>query len=253
MHRMMIFFAVSLGSACPAFGAPVIESDERLEVNWSTHKIRFFGEAHAGLGDEALKSAEKQAWRDGLDHVGDQIKALNSSTNSPISQNSDKLVDDARAAAKQVVQSTYSFNTTYFGDGTVRVLLENNLGRALSSSQIHFRQKETTQPATQHSGVVFEAAKAMKPRAMYQVVDETGAVLFEVKDMAQEAYQKNLMGRWFKRPTSTELSSSVGASPLHIKADVNGDRLVVRRSEWDQAMEGHQILLVNGMIAIALP
>lgn len=253
MRHILVAFALLSSSA---FGASVTETTGRMEINWSTLRIRFFGEAKPGVETmEALRDAEKKAWQDGLTYANDAVRNLHIAANEAHVSDTEKLAAQARDAAKHVATSTFSYNTTYFHDGTVRVHLENHLARAIESSVIRFRQKESAETtAMQHSGVVFVAAKAMKPRAAYRVVDETGAVLFDVSDMAAEAYKKNLMGRWFKRPSPSELHDAVGASPLKVPASVAGDGvLTVSKADWDKALDGHKSLLVNGLIAVALP
>lgn len=241
--------------ADPAFSGQIVDANDRMEINWSTLKIRFYGEAKLSDSDsEAYKAAEKKAWHDGLSYASDAVRNLNVSVNEGLVSNPDKLTDDARKAAKQVSTATSSYNTTYFGDGHVRVHLESTLPKALETSGIRFRQKDPSDPAmTQYSGIVLNADKATKARPIYQVVDENGAVLFDVKDMAEEAYRKNLMGRWFKRPTVAELGEAAGKNPVALAAAVQDGRFVVDRAAWDKALEGHRSLLVNGLIVIALP
>jgi hypothetical protein len=244
---------LAAGALAPLAAAqPVIEKSDRLEVNWSTLRVRFFGEAKEG--SDGLKGAEKKAWHDGIAYGSEAVRNLNIQTFEGLSPNPEKLSDDAKGAARQIAQSTFSYSTTYFGDGTVRVILESMLPKALETSAIHFRQKEAAEaPMTQYTGLILHADQALKPKAMYQVVDESGAVLFDVKDMAQEAFRKNLMGRWFKRPGKSELADVVGKSPLTVDAQVKDGRFVVARGDWDKAIEGHRSLLVNGTVAIALP
>ena len=47
----------------------------------------------------------------------------------------------------------------------------------------------------------------------------------------------------------------VGKNPVTVAAQAAGDgsRLVVKRAEWERAVEGHGALLVNGTIALSLP
>jgi hypothetical protein len=259
MRHVAMTFAVCVASAFGAWmavAAPIVEKHDRLEVNWATMRMRFFGQASAdGNGEDGFRVAEKKAWQDGLNYVSDAVRNLNINVNEKLTENPDKLSEDAREAARLVSTSTYSYNTTYFGDGTVRVHLENSLPKAFESSGLRFRQKEALEPAMiPFTGIVFEADKSIKPTALYQVIDEHGEVLFSVQDMAEDAFRKNLMGRWFKKPSAAELSEAVGKNPLRLaaKADAPG-KLVVPKDAWQKAIHGHQALLVNGSIAIAVP
>jgi hypothetical protein len=120
---------------------------------------------------------------------------------------------------------------------------------------LRVRQREPATPcALEHTGIVLKTAKAMKPSARYQVVDESGETLFDVHEMAEEAYRKGLMGRWLKRPSSSELTESVGKNPAIVAAEPLGDgKLRVARVAWEQVVDGHRALLVNGTIAVVLP
>lgn len=243
--------------------APVVETGGRLEVNWGKQRIRFYGEAKTDSdGEGGLKSAEKRAWQDGLNYISDAVRDLNVTANEDLTQNTESLTQHAASAAKQVATSTFSYDTTYYGDGTVRVRLENTLPRALEVQGLRFKQKEALPAAmTHYSGLVLQLDKGTKPRATYAIVDEKGDVLFDVHDMAEDAYKHNLMGRWFRKPTQAELVEAVGKNPVTLAATVangegkNGDgsRFVVKRAAWDEALEGHKALLVNGTVALALP
>lgn len=242
--------------ATEIIAAPVIETTDRLEINWSTLRIRFYGEAKMGmdLTGEGYQGLEKRAWRDGVTYAGDAVRNLNIAANAGASGSQDKISDDAKQAAKAFTQSIYSVSTTYYGDGTVRVLLESTLPKALGPAGIRFRQREASDPAmTQYTGLLLKLDRSMRPKAVFQVVDESGAVVHDVHDMAQEAFGRNLMARWFRNPTAAEIAEVVGSSPLQLNARVENEHLVVERSAWDQAIEGHRSLLVNGAVAIAIP
>jgi hypothetical protein len=239
-----------------AGAAPVVETVDRLEINWSTLRIRFYGEASSSASQgEELKSAEKKAWQDGLAYIQGAVRDLNVSVNERGEASDEQITADAKEAAKAIAKSTSSYSTTYFANGTVRVLLENQLPKALSMAGIRFRQREpATHGALEHTGIVLKTAKAMKPSARYLVVDENGETLFDVHEMAEEAYRKSLMGRWLKRPSSSELAETVGKNPAVVAAEPIADgKLRVARSAWEQAVDGHRALLVNGTIAVVLP
>ena len=246
--------AIGLGMASAALGSAVVESNDRLEINWTTLRLRYYGEATINSSSDDLKAAEKRAGRDGLNYANDAVRNMNIAANEPYAASPEKLAEDARQAAHQVSVGTSSYSTTYFADGTVRVYLESPLGKALESSAIHFRQKEAPeQTMTQYTGIVLSVDHLVKPRATYQVVDQEGNILFDAKDMAQASFNKRLMGRWVRRPTAVELADAVGKNPLQIPVLVKDGKFLVRRDIWEKATEGHRSLLVSGIIAIALP
>jgi len=256
--RRCLLVCVSLAATVPvAAAAPIVETSDRLEINWSNLKLRYYGEASAtdALAGDGFKAAEKHAWQNGLTYATEAVRELHAKTYGTLQSDPDKLADEARQAAHRFTASSTSYDTTYYGDGTVRVHLESQLPQALATSAIHFHQKDANEPAmTQYTGLVLAADKSVKPTAIYQVVDETGAVLFDVKDMAQEAFQRHLMGRWYRRPTTAELADAVGQRPVTLAVVAAGDgHFVAKRADWEQALEGQRSLLVNGLVAISLP
>lgn len=245
---------MTIKSLCAAAGfalsaklvaAPVVEKVDRLEVNWSALKVRYYGEATpAEMASEPdLKNAERKARSEGQSYAAQALKELGAPD----------LADQAAKAAQEASGAATSYNTTYFGDGSVRVYLEGSLPQA-RGSVVPFQGKTDGAAATTYTGIVLKLDKAAKPRASYQVVDENGGVLFAAADMSESAYRKNLMGRWFRRPSTSELTSAVGANPLVVEAAVQADgRFVVSKASWQQAAEANKPLLVNGQIALTLP
>lgn len=237
--------------------SPIVETTDRLEINWAAHRIRFYGQGDVRTidGSEGYKGAEKRAWQDGLAFVNGAVKDLYQRTHLGSDVDAKALGDLAGEAAHGVVTSTSSVKTVYASDGGVRVYLENSLAKALAPKGLRFRQKEINQGTmSQHTGLVLQFDKPMKPRVTYQVVDESGNILFGPQDMAEEAFRKNLMGRWYRKPSSTELAEAVGKNPIAIQATLApSGQIVVPREAWDKAMEGHKSLLINGAIALALP
>jgi hypothetical protein len=238
------------------FGAQIIERQDRMEINWSTQKIRFFGES--GANENALKGvdgAEKRAWADGLTYIENTIHDLSVADFEGLTSNTEKISAEARAAAKNVTKSVYSLNTIFFENGSVRVYLESSLPKALATSMIRFRQKEAASAQLLNkTGLILKLSSRAKPRPRYRVVDEAGIPLFEARDMAEDAFSRNLMGRWFEAPADAEAAEFVGKSPIMIDASVNSEgSIVVPREQWTASLDGHQSLLVNGLIAIVVP
>lgn len=226
---------------------------ERMELDWGSHKVRYFGAADADSG--SYKEAEHSAWQDGLNYVMKAAKDLNVQAYDHLIDNPDRLAKQANAAAEAISSATYSLNTTYYSNGGIKVHLEANLPKLFATQAIRFRQKEAPAPGfSEFTGVLLALDKSMSPTPTYQIVDEKGNPLFTAADMAREAFEKNLMGRWYKRPTKEEELQAVGQNPVRVQVQVKGsNQLVVSRAEWQKLMNGHQGLLVSGQIALALP
>jgi hypothetical protein len=83
---------------------------------------------------------------------------------------------------------------------------------------------------------------------------EDGQILFDYRSTAEDAFKRNLMGRWFRSPTASELLDTVGPQSVTIKGRVVKDGLFqVVREEWEAATLGHRGLLVAASIALVVP
>lgn len=240
-----------------AAAAPVIEKDERMEINWAKHRVQFYGQAKpSGISlSEDYKTLEKRAWKDGMTYISKKAREIHIAAYEPLDFPPKRLAASADTAAQNITQSTMSINTIYYGEGGVRVILENSLVKIFESESLKFAQKEAGIPgATQYSGIILALDQQTPARAFYQVVDEEGKILFDYRFVAEDSYRKNLMGRWFRDPNPGELLEAAGLQPVTLSAQVVRDGVYkVTRSEWDQAILGHRGLLAMGMVTITIP
>lgn len=247
---------ISLVSFDVSVASPVVETLDRLEINWVTQKVRFFGEGSSRTldGSEGYRAAEKRAWQEGLAYLSASMRGLYAAfpKDSYDAQASPEVLKEA---TKSAVTSTSSVKTIYFVDGDVRVYLETPILRTLLTSLPKFRQKEVNHSGDgEKRGVIFRLDRPTKPQAVYRIQAEDGEVLFGPQDMAEEAFRRHLMGHWFKRPTASEMAPFVGKSPLEIALKVVRDGVfTIGRGQWSQWIEGHRSMLVNGDIVLALP
>lgn len=253
--KQLLLFTM-LCHAPSLLAAQMVEQLNRMEINWSSHKIRFYGES--GPSENLLKGiegAEKRAWADGLSFIEGQIHDYGVSVFENLSSNMEKVSAEASTAAKNVTKNVYSYNTLYFGDGTVRVYLESSLPKALATNLIRFRQKESaSNQLMSRTGIVIRLEERVAPRARYKIVDECGMPLFDARDMSEEGFSRNLMGRWYEAPADAESAEFIGKNPIEISAALGHDgNFVVPRQVWQEAVDGHKALLVNGIIALVVP
>lgn len=224
--------------SAPALGVAVIEKNDRFEIDYSAQRVRYYGEAvvQQADGDAAMKAAERRARLEGLEYF-----ASSSAKVLPFK-------------AEGVKDNTTSFVTNYYGDGSVRVYLETSL-TSVAPKDISFAQKGLADAsAVPTSGIVFAVDKKAKPAAVYQVVDESGAVLFEARDMAEAAFRERLMGKWLERPGEKDLAAAVGAHPTRIALKaISPGKFQAARSEWEALIKEGRPHLVNGRVALVLP
>lgn len=233
---------VLTGSACGATALSaknITAGDDRFEVNWSSMTIKFYGEAPVPAeGSDAFKKAENNARFDAVKYAEQAAeKAL-------ANQKTGKIAAEAK-----------SYNTTYYADGRVRVYLEKSLAEALRRNDINFKTKQVPSTAdARNSGIVFEVKGATSPVAHYQVVSETGQVLFSAADIAQDAYNKNLMGQWHKGLSAAKSGSLAGSNAARLQATMqpNGD-LQVSEQAWREATTGNESVLTAGKISLVIP
>lgn len=252
-----LFYSCFIWWASGASATAVIEMFDRFEINWTNLRFRFYGESvSSDIYQESLKSAERDAWRNGIAYLQNSIGKIVIATQQTTLRDSQAGFEAAaREVSKLLVKTTSSFNTIYFADGRVRVVLENLLSRTIPVEAMRFRQREpVSYGSLEFSGIGLRLSKSVRPSARYVVIDEHGETLFDVHAMAEDAYKKNLMGRWLKRPSAAETNELIGKTPAILDSEVIAEgRFRVPRAVWDQVVEGHRALLVNGVIALLLP
>lgn len=254
--RLCVLLAVLI-NPCTASSQPIIDRDEQMEVDWSNLRVRFSGEGELPLAQDAtFKSAEQQARRDGLGKIGapltKYIKDKSQGLNLPETQ----IEQEAKKAADRVAQESRSINTTYYANGRVKVDFEMALGQVLkSAAAVTFKEQSSPDlAASPYTGVVLETDKAFGPQPVYEIADETGKTLFQASDVAAAAFEKNLMGRWFRKAKPAELNQAVGSNPLRLKATVDSNgKLVVPKGQWESTISGNEALMKSAKIAIVLP
>lgn len=238
MCRWILLFASFSLVATPAFPVAVVEKAERVEVDYSAQKIRFYGESAVKPEDgaDAIKAAERRARLEGLDYLATK---------------GDKVLPFKAAAVRA---NNNSYVTNYYADGTVRVYLESSMA-GLAAKDLTFTQKDKVDTsASSTSGVIFTVDKKAKPAAVYQIVDESGAILFEAKDVAEAAFQQGLMGRWLQRPGDKDLAAVVGAKPARLSlVSIGPGKFQANRAAWDETMKESRPHLVNGEVALVVP
>lgn len=232
---------------------PAASGPDRLKVNWGDMRVDFYGESQAAVENEDFKQVEIRARADAMATAKARVIEFYNEhmkkNNLPFS------AEAAGRAGEAVAKSPRSLRTEYFSDGRVRVYYESSLALALPSLGQDF-SAQTKQPLDQSmfSGLILRTEKSLAPRASYQVVDETGRVLYSQKDVLEEAFNRNLMGRWFQNPSRKEVSAAVGTKPISINFEVDEQgRFRVQGSAWQEAMGASQAVLQNARIAIIGP
>lgn len=258
VHNSLRYLILVISIAIPCnslYGKPVVEKVEGFDIDWGNLKIRFLGKGVPENPQESFSEILKKALADGLLAIRDSV--TNYHQGHLVRINVDQVIagQSGKAAGNRVARSTYSYRNEYFGDGTVVVYLENSLAKALRRQDVIFQQQSAMDiNESVFSGIVLRSSKAIRPYANYRLQDETGKILFKIQDVAKEAYEKNLMGRWFVNPSRGELTQVLGSKfiSLPVEPDSQGN-FRVQSQAWKEAVQDSKAVLANARIVIALP
>lgn len=222
---------------------PVVETFDRFEMNWSTMRLRYFGESSKA---KTLDAAEKEATDEGLLYALASVPKIRSEKGAP----SDNASDIASAISKQ----SYAYNTIYFSDGKVRVELDSSLALALDPGRRPYAPKsaESADQAANGTSVVLEVIGLQGPALIKEIHTHSGELAYSSQDVSPEAYRKTLTGRWFYKD-SPELRNFAGAEPMQIKASFQNGKLVVDQAAWEAARLNAPKSLADGRVAFVLP
>ena len=238
-------FGVSLWVIGTTGGAaPVIETYDRFELNWSNMRIKFFGEATADFAQKGFDGAEKLATDDGLLYALRQVPKVRQEKGLP--------ADAPASIANQVTKQAFVSNTTYFADGRVRVELESSLAKALEPDVSEFKADEPTAEPTQATAVIVTIKGSKGPGLISEIRSPDGEVLFSAKDIARSAYRRQLTGRWFFR-SSPELRNFGGDQPVEVEAVWQNGSIALDKETWSKIRAAHPRLLEEAKLAFVLP
>jgi hypothetical protein len=243
--------------ATHGFSAPIIEKNERVEINWTKLRLGFYGFAKPGplQSREDLKLMEKKAWKDGISYISKKSREIYLSTFEEVDFTVKQLAEYSQDVSQGIAQSTMSTNTVYYPGGGVQVVLESGLTNLFSSRGLKFAQRESgILGSTHYSGIYIKLNKRTNPRVFYRIISEEGKLLFDYRSIAQESFSKVLSGRWLSAPQEHEIEDLIGTQPIVLEASVVKDGLFqVMRMDWENALLGHKGLLSSGNILFGMP
>lgn len=246
-QQIVIFIAI-WGSRL--YAIPVVEKYEDIEIDWGRLRVRYASGVPVGTGEDAsFENLEKKAVSQGILYLKDRIEKFHMSqlVGGQVDEKTAQI--SAELASKNVAKSTYVYQTDFFSEGNVTVFLENHLTKALLRGDLFFAKNESELDQAHFSGLVLRSRSYVAPRAFYQVVDETGKVVYEIKDVQKAGYEKNLMGRWFSQLSRDELLKYAGPKPLSIEFEANSKgQFVVLGNVWNQIVTSNAELLKNAKI-----
>ena len=236
----LIFFTISSANL-PA--QPVVETFDRFEMNWSTMRLRYFGDSASA---KSLDVAEKEAIDQGLLYALANVPKIRSEKGVS--------VDNANDIAAAVSKQSYAYNTIYFSSGKVRVELESSLALALDPGRQPFAPKaeEASGVTADRNSVVVEVSGLTSPTLIKEIYNDSGELAYNSADVSPEAYRKTLTGRWFYM-NSPELKNFVGVEPVQVKATLQNGTLVVNSVAWEEARRKAPKSFADGRVVFVIP
>lgn len=234
---------------------PVLETFDRIESDWANLKIRFYGEFKpAAQETPSFVDAEQKAVTEGLLYAREAVRNFHRKHYAELGFDKAIIEQGATVASDLVTHASYVNRSEFFKDGTMRVYLESTLPRALNRGDILFSPASEMKEEPRFSGLILRLDKKVAPVAEFEVVDGEGTQLYGVKSLSKDAFQNNLLGRWFYNARRDELLKSVGVKPVALQATVvTPTRFSVNRGAWMDALEDSKSLLMEGKVAIVLP
>jgi|GEM_PF-2292461 len=242
--HLVLLIGMGLVPAMGAQALPVTEQIDRFELNWSTMRIRFYGEATVDFSQRGFEGAEKVATDDGLMYV---LSAL-----SKIRTQKGLTDNNAASIANELTTQVFVYNTIYYTDGRVRVELDISLPKAFDIGFNEFIADEPKAESSSGSAVVVLISGLKTALVQMEIRDTDGVLLYSPKDIAKSAFKKQMAGRWFFK-NSSELKSYIGANPVEIEAVAEGDKtLIVTKSSWSKLKAEHPRLLEEAKLAFVI-
>lgn len=245
----------SLSSSVAA--KPCLEKFDGLEIDWGAMKVRFSGLAHGQDAHNDPNQTERLAWTDALSHASEQIGRFYLKHYERLGLAS--AAQFAGEAGPRVTSATYSVLTEYYPDASVAVTLESALPRALSTPGLilapprKLSRSDDDSPSA-FGGILIRCDRHIRPRAIFRIIDESGKLLFDPSFVAADAFEKNLMARWFEAPTRSEINAVIGPKSVSVAAQCReGQPLRVASLAWNTALAESWYLLAHARIVIALP
>jgi len=232
-----------------AFGAQIIDSQGSWKLNWSTGRFEYIGAAAELQRDKSYKEVEGSIWKSARDDIAITLPSIRELYEGP----GETGAKWSKIAVARVQKNLVSKKTVYLPDGAVAVKLLAEAGDFFYAEG----QSETDSPlapATGCSGVVFRLATAEKPMPYYKIVDKTGNILLSLDNISKAAYAKNLMGRWFRSPSASEVQEVAGGKSMEFQAVVAA-RGVLRIDSPEEAknLAACRDALAQSRIVLAIP
>jgi len=248
--NFFLFWAgISVLKAPQIMAAPLIEDFGDLKVDWSNQSLLFTGTSAASPNQD-WKTAERLATEAAKEAVSKAAESLFLERQAAIDQ---KQLELQTAQTKQRLKSaTFSRRNEYGSDGSLRVNLEAKMARLFVLDGLSAESSPV--PKEGPTGVIFRVKGNTKPQAVYTLKEQSEGAILSPLQVSKPAYQKNLMGRWYKAPlTPEEQKKSAGQTPLTLDVTATKDgEFTVLKADWDKVSQQALPLLKEARVAFVV-
>lgn len=251
---LVISIGLSLNVSSIIKADSVVQQIDRMDLDWGALKVRFFGTFTPATNQDDYKIVEQNALNEGLLYARDAVVKVHVEDLKKQGVSKDLAERSAVQASDNLTRASYPYQTSYYKGGAVRVYIESSLSKVFAKKDAVYSTKIEEDKPGRFSGLILRLDTNIPPTSVYEVVDQTGALLFSLESVSREAYERNLMGRWFVDPQREELIKYVGSKPVSIQVKVQSpNRLMVQKGAWTDALQDSGQVLSNSKIALVLP
>jgi hypothetical protein len=246
MNSIKLTFLSMLASQA-LFAEPVVETSDRLELDWARMRASFYGVA-SGKDRASWSDGEKAALEEGLAYLVSKLPALDEA-----GEGGQRFTKEL---ALKMASSTYITETKVDAQGQVTVALESLLPRAFTGRFAGQPDEEDLDdtPESKYTSIVVKLDKKVAPRPFYTLVDQDGDVVYEAKHVAKTAFERFGMGRWYTAASGKAFQSFAGSKPYTLTAKWSGNgRITVDEDQWEELERNGEKLIKSAKIALILP
>ena len=234
---LFLLFLLCHNGQKSALAQPIVETFGRIELNWSSQRIKFYG-----IGDEGdFTKSDRAAWQEGLAYL---VKNL------PKVRSKYKVLagDNGAQAAHRVASATYRVKTHYYANGVVKVEMESQLSRALSPMGLTFEDDHPAEEDSKNSKILIVLDEPFSPTPLFEVVAGED-VVYSYRSVAKSAFERSLLGGFYQG----RKQKTFGKNPIILKGRQKDGSITVSKDAWEKAITGNKGLLSRAGIAISFP
>jgi hypothetical protein len=245
MNTRIFFLLAAAYTPYSLFAANIIEKNGEFELNWSTMEVRFIGSGKLDKQDgDSYRPVEQRAWSDGLNNAKEKLGDVLAA----------RMGYSGVASIEKLLSKTKSYSTTYYGDQTVRVVLEAPMAELMG--QIHTPVSGSSSSNHCDKAVVVKLPKGTKPLTTLTLKGVAGEELLSPSTVSRETWTRQMMGRWYSGKSISDIygeDASAFKNATLVEAAANNPKEFKMIAESGVSAEQVQGCLSQGKLAYLVP